>query len=654
MNYSGGHKKGERGQAVVLVTLGMIAMLGMMSLAVDLGWAFFVRQAEQAAADAAALAAVRQSVSQGCPYSTPAACTYSSMETIARAYATSNGFTTGGANNNITVTVNAPATGAPPGLGLNSCGGTTVPPCIESYITVNITENVPQLFAAVIGHPTAKVGVTSIGVVSREVVAGSVVATNRYADLAPSSALPVGTDLYQEGAFLGFAYGLQANMGIVLSSTCGGSNCSGAYAGDIGSGLFGSGSVAAPFTQILGTNKNGWVNNSGAWSSTPINVASGNQFDDPFRGAGQPPIPTTVSTVCPTTVCTNGPSPGVALPNAAIAGGTAASPKILPSGSYWVANSSCTKNPCTATGGQITLGSGYFEFVNTSGTPNTFGTFIFYGGLNIGASSHVTFGPGMYIFAGSNQSCSTGAPCPELTVTQGAQICDGPLNNPFCGQTWSPAASNAGEIFVFTGSTSGSSLTYPGLPANPGPVTTCACLTYGQAGIYVSSGVSGASTGINLHGMNASNSNLPTATGHDLQPFTPVLMWQDQGNSHIAYTSTGFVSTSSCSGSLNLPCANPGVSGTSLSPQLNLFLGLGWSGVVSNYSGTIYQPRGAWTNIVMNPDTVSFLTPDPVPLQIISGATILQPAPVSILTGLILDNMTNPPPATHIATALVQ
>jgi hypothetical protein len=241
-----------------------------------------------------------------------------------------------------------------------------------------------------------------------------------------------------------------------------------------------------------------------------------------------------------------------------------------------------------------------------------------------------------------------------LTVNQGAQVCDGPLHSPFCGQTWTPPAANAGEIFVFTGTTgSSSTLTYPNLPGNPAAVTTCNCLTYGQAGVYVNSG--SGFTGINLHGLNISNSNLPT----NLEPFAPVIMWQDQANSHIAYTSTGFVETGtttpSCAGgTLDLPCTNSAVSGTSLSPQLNLTLGLGFSGVASNYSGTIYQPRGAWTNILMNPDSASFLTPDPVPLQIISGATILQPAPISILTGLILDNMTNPPPATHIATALVQ
>src|SRR5690242_21825044 len=52
--------KREKGQALPLVTLGLIAMCGMMGLAVDLGWSFFVKRSAQTAADAAAQAAVQQ------------------------------------------------------------------------------------------------------------------------------------------------------------------------------------------------------------------------------------------------------------------------------------------------------------------------------------------------------------------------------------------------------------------------------------------------------------------------------------------------------------------------------------------------------------------------------------------------------------------
>ena len=43
-----------------MVTLALFAMAGMLGLAVDLGWAFFVQKQAQAAADGAALAAVHE------------------------------------------------------------------------------------------------------------------------------------------------------------------------------------------------------------------------------------------------------------------------------------------------------------------------------------------------------------------------------------------------------------------------------------------------------------------------------------------------------------------------------------------------------------------------------------------------------------------
>jgi hypothetical protein len=646
---------GESGQAVVMVTLALIAMCGMMGLAVDVGWSYFIRKAEHGAADAAALAAVRQAVSNGCrPPANISACPSGGLPAIATHYLNENGFTAG---SHVTISGTS-GSGRPSWLSssLNSCSSTVTAPCVWYYVNVYVSDSVPQLFSAVLGHPLANVAVSSTAVIAQELVNGSLVLTNRSLDTVPSALSPAlvrGTDLSIgscSGAFFGFCFtwgfGVQANMGVVLSSICGGSNCSGAYAGNLTTGFFGigAGSLAAPFTQILGTNQQGWVNNTGAWQATPINVAAGNQFGDPFSGAGQPPVPASAISTCPATVCTNG---GLALPTTAIAGGTSSSPKVLPPGGYWVANSGCTGSKCTATGAPMTLGSGYFEFVDSSSV-NTFSTYIFYGGLSIGASTHVTFGPGMYILAGSNQSCSGGAPCPEISITPGAQICDGPLNNPFCGQTWQIPASNAGEIFIFTGANSnGGALTYPGLPTIPARVSTCACLTYGQAGFaFTGNG----STAIDLHGLNASNSNLPATGSSSLQPFAPVFMWQDQANSYIKYNANGSINVS-C-GSLNSPCTNTPLN--ALAPQMNLTMGFQnpfFSAASGNFSGAIYQPRGAWINLALDG---SIAEPDPVAMQVITGAAIVQPAPVSILSPLILDNMINPPQVTRIATAMVE
>src|SRR5215472_13984116 len=56
-------KQQQRGQAIIMVTLSMILIFGMMGLAIDLGWGFFVKRSAQAAADAAALAAARKAFS---------------------------------------------------------------------------------------------------------------------------------------------------------------------------------------------------------------------------------------------------------------------------------------------------------------------------------------------------------------------------------------------------------------------------------------------------------------------------------------------------------------------------------------------------------------------------------------------------------------
>ncbi len=54
--------KNSGGQALVMVTLALMAMAGLMGLAVDLGWSYFVQKEAQAAADGAALAAVQEAI----------------------------------------------------------------------------------------------------------------------------------------------------------------------------------------------------------------------------------------------------------------------------------------------------------------------------------------------------------------------------------------------------------------------------------------------------------------------------------------------------------------------------------------------------------------------------------------------------------------
>ncbi len=53
-------KKTSGGQAIVMVTMALFAMVGLMGLAVDLGWSFFVQKQAQSAVDGAAMAAVQE------------------------------------------------------------------------------------------------------------------------------------------------------------------------------------------------------------------------------------------------------------------------------------------------------------------------------------------------------------------------------------------------------------------------------------------------------------------------------------------------------------------------------------------------------------------------------------------------------------------
>ena len=53
-------KQKSGGQAIVMVSLALFTMAGMMGLAVDLGWSYFIQKEAQASADGAALAAVHE------------------------------------------------------------------------------------------------------------------------------------------------------------------------------------------------------------------------------------------------------------------------------------------------------------------------------------------------------------------------------------------------------------------------------------------------------------------------------------------------------------------------------------------------------------------------------------------------------------------
>ncbi len=136
-----------------MMTLSLTVILGMLGLAVDVGWAYYRQQAAQAAADAAAVAAARAAVTfaaggsmscgstvscyataNNCPSTAPGSA--SSSFNAACMLASANGFTTSGID---TVSVQA---------GTSSPVPTVSGPAPAYWVVVRVNEALPALFGA--------------------------------------------------------------------------------------------------------------------------------------------------------------------------------------------------------------------------------------------------------------------------------------------------------------------------------------------------------------------------------------------------------------------------------------------------------------------------------------------------------------------------
>ena len=176
----------ERGQALVLVTVALIAMVGVLSLATDLGTYYFMRKAAQGAADAAAMAAVKQvlaTVGNGAPHcggnvacGSAMACTGATLNLENGClYARQNGFTSGGRQGRQSVTADA-GTGVPPTApGVNN---------IAYWVTFRVGERMPRLFSAMVGGEQG-VSARATAVVTEGVRGGTVWLLNRQNDVTP-------------------------------------------------------------------------------------------------------------------------------------------------------------------------------------------------------------------------------------------------------------------------------------------------------------------------------------------------------------------------------------------------------------------------------------------------------------------------------------
>ena len=616
----------EKGQAIVMVTLALMAMCGILGLAVDFGWAFFVKRAAQAAADTGALAAaqaLRTTVGAIGPYNcyqntcrtenSPLICTSSVINDAndnldnACLYAKQNGFIDAGRQR---VRVNEGSSG--------SINGTATPPTragleVQYWVTVRVTETVPQLFSAVMGNPWATVSARATAAIMEAESEGSLRLINREGDSIDwGSGQPVaGVNLDGQANTNQGNYSVDAQGGILMASACSGNNCNNHYAGELQGGT----TVNAPYTHIRSTGTTSLSNNA-AWTTAPVNGKSdGGDFWDPTRGKAQPPLASaTGKPVCP------------------IAGGVidgTQNPVVLGPGYYFATGVSGGQTIATAAQitirGNVTFGSGGTCQSGSSG-PGTFGDdYVFFGGMRVSqqgqGATALTFEPARYVMAGVQQSNGQSPAGTLFDLSSGG-------NTTIAGT----GQNGLGALFIFTDGTG-----YPGLNsvlARVGQTGGAGADLEANKAATLKQGVAGFQTGnnaqvsISLDGLNKANGTIPD----ELKPYNATVMWQDRRNSAVRYDPDG-----------NINCGNTATTCAKNGGQLNA------DGVSSNspelflkaspnvaVRGAIYQPRGAWTTLSGGGNYNSAL-------QIITGAVkiqgnanlILTPAPNTIPYSLV-------------------
>lgn len=151
----------ERGQVLPLLAFGIVAVLGMISLAVDIGYYRYQQRLEQSAADSAAVAgAIRLYYT-----TTPGVPAPAEVTTAARNAAADNGFADDGSVGNVQVAVNSPPTANTPPI----TGATPYP--AGSAVEVYIHKKQPQFFGGIFGAANPSVGAHAVAVMQADVTA---------------------------------------------------------------------------------------------------------------------------------------------------------------------------------------------------------------------------------------------------------------------------------------------------------------------------------------------------------------------------------------------------------------------------------------------------------------------------------------------------
>jgi hypothetical protein len=599
-------KQTSGGQAIVMVTLALIAMCGMMGLAVDLGWSFFVQKQAQAAADGAALAAVHEAwqrlggsissvtctnggtMALYCQPAAPAPCStimgdMSSNLWNGCLYAINDGFTSGGLSGRQDVTIQANVTG---------CGLPCMPPTIPVgaipvaniayWATVRTVQTIPQLFSSVLGNTQGTVSAIATAAIAAESVPGSFYGLNRRGDCLTNAGgtFDCGVDMDLSGAgnvacthMNGTPTGVTAKVcapaGIYLASDCNGTvanQCTGSN-GDAGETNDNSDTVWAE--KIIKIQGSGAVNNPSLWTPTPTNSSDPSLFKDPAHNKAQPPL------------VPSGTMPTCGLPGGVIPVGSNLGPyqyysysklgangQPIPDGNTITINKANVTFSTAANGGSCPPGG------IPSGPPagDSFPAYIFYGGMNITNNSQtVSFGPGQYVMAGTNSTSGS-----VFTTTGGTITGD----------------NGAGTMFIFTDGN------YQGLSTQIAALPNSSFMPQLYQGFVDLKNTTSALYGI--------SQNVASTTA--LTDFENYLFWQDRRNSTDRYDPTATPPNV-------IPATTPDSSQnvTATSPTIILDPG----NQTMTLRGVSYQPEGAW--ITLQSGTANVATSH---LQIITGALV--------------------------------
>jgi hypothetical protein len=490
-------------------------MCGVVGLAVDLGWSYFARRNAQRAADAGALAAVQEFARSAGLKSVYTSCPAGSCVSD---YACTSGIASVTANvdsgciymrgatispNNWYGFVDGSNGGRAQGARLDSgLGNVTVfnaanPAGVQIkagyWVTARVWEDIPQLFSAVLGHPTGRVAARATGAVVEVPYTAALWGNDRRFDkpsdpgAGPTAKIGQGQDLVLGG---------NGTVTVPGGSTVNLASNAFQYDGATYSGQSGKTVTASTYYQTGGATQN--FSNAQA-------RPDGSMFTDPMRGRPSPPAPPAGSlTPCPIDVSQGIPKnanlgPGIYYP-------------VDSSGNLVAATIPFNGNANFYAGGSCLNGT------PTAGNAG-FGDYVFMGGLNLAKNTY-QFEPGRYVLAGAPNT-STGDASAVLSFTQNPNVVDfTPLN-----QTTN---ANAGELFILTDYKYVYSNNLPGLPAS---VTSSPELQKFKQGY---TDLQGGSGDISLHGLNPNNA---TVQAKGLDNYGQILLWQDRRNSTVEYSS---------------------------------------------------------------------------------------------------------------------